>query len=112
MLTPLAFPRARSNIQKALFSHPEPRENASTMSSMSAELAQRLSAVKAQQDQLDGKDKQVEKSNAERAASHNEDTGSQVIESGDVTPSKEGVWRKDRKDVNHQPPAGYREGKK
>lgn len=82
------------------------------MPSMGAELAERLSSVKAQQDQLDERDKQVGRSNAEAAVSLDNDTGSQVIESGDVTPSKEGVWRKDRKDVNHQPPAGYKERKK
>ena len=29
-----------------------------------------------------------------------------AIESGEVTPSWEGVWRKDRRDVKHQGPGG------
>ena len=82
------------------------------------ELAKRLAAIKAEQDEqdkvneLDKQNKQKSNSNAENLASRDEESRSQVIESGDVTPSEEGVWRKDRKDVNHQPPAGYKEGKK
>ena len=77
-----------------------------------AELAERLAAVKAEQDRLDEQDKQGEKPNVKSSASRGDDTGSQVIESGIATPSKEGVWRRDRKDVNHQPPAGYKVDKK
>ena len=82
------------------------------------ELAKRLAALKAQQDEqdkaeaLDKQNKQKGKLSAEIPASSKEETGSQVIESGDVTPSGEGVWRKDRNDVNNQPPAGYKGDKK